>query len=203
MIKAIIFDLGGVYFTDGTKQAARKIAKKFGLDEDVVAKSLTAKSEAGRLYRRGEISYQDFWTAICKSLDVEGSADDLNKLWLDIYKPIEGTVEVIKRLNKSGAKVYYLSDNVPERANHLQSKYSFLENFTDGIFSHKVHLSKIDGDLIFQKAVELVGQKASDLVYIDDKTEYVEEAENLGMKGIVFISPSQLEKDLHALGIKF
>ena len=32
MIKSVIFDLGGVYFTDGTKIAIKKISEKYNLN---------------------------------------------------------------------------------------------------------------------------------------------------------------------------
>jgi hypothetical protein len=34
MIKTIIFDLGGVYFTDGMKRAVRKMRAKYDISED-------------------------------------------------------------------------------------------------------------------------------------------------------------------------
>lgn len=200
-VKAIIFDLGGVYFTDGSELAARKMAKRFGLDKDLVSQTLTAKSDAGRRYRRGEITFHKFWDHVKKQLGIESDNNELNTLWLETYKPIAGTVEIIKRLRSKGIRLYYLSDNVKERAVHLQNKHNFLEHFIDGIFSHKVRLSKIDGLAIFQKALDQTGDDSSEVVYVDDKKEYVDEASKLGMKGIHFRSPAQLKKDLGKLGI--
>lgn len=37
MIKSIIFDLGGVYFTDGTSKAVKKVSQKYNLNSQEVS----------------------------------------------------------------------------------------------------------------------------------------------------------------------
>ena len=59
MIKTIIFDLGGVYFTDGTSKAIKIISEKFGLNREIV--SDVFKGEIGTKYRKSEISHEEFW----------------------------------------------------------------------------------------------------------------------------------------------
>ena len=50
MIKTIIFDLGGVYFTDGTQRAIDIISKEYNLNKDEVANVF--KGEIGTKYRK-------------------------------------------------------------------------------------------------------------------------------------------------------
>jgi len=45
--------------------------------------------------------------------------------------------------------------------------------------------------------------QAEEAVYIDDVAAYAEAAQRLGMSGIVFRSPEQLQSDLRKLGIQF
>ena len=59
MIKTVIFDLGGVYFTDGTKEAIANISEEYGLGGAAVAGVF--KGEIGTAYRKGEISHEEFW----------------------------------------------------------------------------------------------------------------------------------------------
>jgi FMN phosphatase YigB (HAD superfamily) len=41
------------------------------------------------------------------------------------------------------------------------------------------------------------------IIYIDDKEEYVTPAKKLGMNGIVYKNPEQLGLDLKTLGVNF
>jgi hypothetical protein len=44
MRRAVIFDLGGVYFSDGTRQASDKIAAGYGIDRQAVAGFLNGEA---------------------------------------------------------------------------------------------------------------------------------------------------------------
>lgn len=61
MIRAVIFDLGGVYFTDGTDIAVERISKKYKIKKESAEKFLRTGSELGTLYRKGLISADEFW----------------------------------------------------------------------------------------------------------------------------------------------
>ena len=59
MIKTVIFDLGGVYFTDGTKRAVDVISERYGVSKDKVKEVFS--NNLGLEYRRGKITADDFW----------------------------------------------------------------------------------------------------------------------------------------------
>lgn len=201
MIKSIIFDLGGVYFTDGTKIAIGKISKKYDLKYKSVERILKTGSELSTLYRRGEITFNKFWDKVKNILKINADNNKLNKIWVESYALIQGTIKLIKKLRKKGIKLYYLSDNVKERVEYLQAKFNFLENFIDGIFSNEAHATKKDGTKVFKLILEKTRDKPKNVVYIDDKEEYVETAKRLGMNAICFKSPEQLGEELKNLGI--
>lgn len=200
MFKAVIFDLGGVYFTDGKKIAAKRIAEKFNLDPKKVADVMVVDLDHGKKYRRDEITAQEFWEAVKEILFIDAPADDLNKIWYEAYEPIVDTVAIVKKLKKKGVRLYYLSDSVKERVEYLEEKHKFLEDFDDGIFSHKVHLTKRDGPRIFRMALTETGLRGEDVVFVDDRRDHVETAKSLGMQAIYFKNPKQLEDDLEKLG---
>lgn len=203
MFKAVIFDLGGVYFTDGRKIAAEKIAKEFNLDPKKVADVMVTDLDHGKKYRRAEITADEFWEAVKEILFIDAPGEDLNRIWCEAYEPIAETVEIVKKLKKKGIKLYYLSDSVKERIDYLEDKHTFLENFDDGIFSHKVHLTKRDGPRIFRMALTETGFGGDDVVFVDDSRDYCETAKSLGMQVIHFKNPKQLEADLKKLGATF
>ncbi len=203
MVKAILLDLSGVYFTNGREIAAKKIADKFHLEVSHVADVMKGSSDIGKKYRRGEVTFDEFWDEVKKRLIIDTPNLELNKIWFESYEPIAETIEIVIKIKKKGVKLYYLSDSVKERVDFLDEKYKFKENFMGGILSHEVTLTKIDGPRLFRLAVEETRERSEDVVFVDCVRENVETAIGLGMQGILFKNPKQLEKDLKKLGLKF
>lgn len=203
MAKVVIFDLGGVYFTDGREIASKKIAKKFNLNPKLVADVMAVSSDFGKQYRRGDITYEEFWEAVKKILYIDAPAEELNRIWYESYEPVAEVVVIAKKLKKKGTKLFYLSDNAKDRVDYLQEKYNFLQEFDKGIFSHEAHVTKRDGPRIFRLALDETREDAENIVFVDDRREHVETAKSLGMQAIQFKNPKQLEADLKKLGVKF
>ncbi len=146
MRRTVIFDLGGVYFGDGTRIAIDAIAAKYKIGRHAVADILNG--ESGKEYRIGKISAGQFWQQAITQWNIQASSEALSRLWCSSYQADEGTVRLVDRLKNAGHELLYLSDNTRERVAYLDARYSFLQKFDDGIFSHLVKLKKPDpGDL--------------------------------------------------------
>jgi HAD superfamily hydrolase (TIGR01509 family) len=198
MKSTVIFDLGGVYFSDGTRLAIDKIAAGYGVNRQTVAEFLNGEAGAG--YRVGRITVDQFWQQAIALWNIRASAEALAATWCESYQPNLATVRVVKQLKAADHQLLYLSDNTQERVAYLEEKYGFLAHFDDGVFSHRVRLKKPDPriyDLVLAKSLN----PAAACVYIDDKLEYLEPAKQLGMQVIAFKSALQLEADLKVLGL--
>ncbi len=198
-IKTVIFDLGGVYFTDGAKAFSKNMEKLYGVPLDKVLAVISG--EAGNDYRTGRLSPEQFWALAKKAWDLSIDEKTLSSLWIDQYTPIDGTVDIVDSLRTS-YELLFLSDNAPDRVAALEEKYHFQGKFKDGVFSHLVGTRKPDPK-IYETALALSSSPAEQCVYIDDKASNVLPAEAFGMKGITFTSPEQLRTDLETLGLKF
>lgn len=196
MIKAIILDLGGVYFSDGTKIASQTLSKKFNLEIELISNTIGAKSKLGNSYRKGEITLDEFWNDVKKELNIQGNNNKLNHIFLESYSPNERLILKIKELKQKGIKIYYLSDNTKERSEYLQKKFNYQENFIDGVYSFKVKHTKKEGSEIFKIAINKIGEKPENLIYVDDKEDYLIPAKKLGMNVICFKNNEQFEKKL-------
>jgi len=198
-IKTVIFDLGGVYFTDGTKRAIDIISQRWNLDQSKVADVF--KGKIGTAYRESQISHDEFWRQAKETLGIDAPMEELAEIWLNGYVPIEGTVEIIKELKEKGYEILYLSDNVQERIDYIEEKYHFLQYFKSGVFSHIAGVRK-PNPKIYQLALEESSNPAEDCVYIDDKPNLLEEADKLGMATIAFVNAVETRKKLIELGVK-
>jgi len=198
-IKTVIFDLGGVYFTDGTKRAIDIISQRWNLDQSKVADVF--KGKIGTAYRESQISHDEFWRQAKETLGIDAPMEELAEIWLNGYVPIEGTVEIIKELKEKGYEILYLSDNVQERIDYIEEKYHFLQYFKSGVFSHIAGVRK-PNPKIYQLALEESSNPAENCVYIDDKPNLLEEADKLGMATIAFVNAVETRKKLIELGVK-
>lgn len=194
MIKTIIFDLGGVYFTDGTSKAVKKVSQKYNLSSQEVSDFFGTKNKIGRLYRQGRLTSQQFWETFQKHFKIKVNKNDIIKQWILSYKPLRGNIELLKKLRKKGLKIYFLSDNVKERSQILQRKYNFLKDFDSGVFSHDAGITKKDGYGIFKLVLRKTGNVSDNVVFIDDKEDYFKTARELGMNAVHYKNVKQLEK---------
>ncbi len=198
MKSTVIFDLGGVYFSDGTRRAIDKIAAGYGINRQAVAEFLNG--EAGTSYRTGRITVDQFWQQATALWNIQALPEMLSTIWCESYQPNRGTVRLVKQLRAADHQLLYLSDNTQERVAFLEDKYGFLKNFDDGIFSHRARLRKPD-PRIYERVLEKALNSAAACVYIDDKPEYLKPAKQLGMQVIAFKSASQLEAGLKDLAL--
>lgn len=198
MIKAVIFDLGGVVFTSGTKKFSEHLAKKYEVDIEK-AKAILDKSDIGNAYRTGKISRDEFWDAVKKELQLEEHTDILEQKWIDVYVVIEETKEIVQLLAKQ-YKVYFLSDNVKERVEAIDKKYNFKSWFHGGISSHEVGIRKPHPD-IYTIALEQTGFLPEEVLFVDDKENNLTPAKDLGIQILLFETPEKLSHDLQQLGL--
>jgi len=199
MIKAFLFDLGGVLFTNGTKKFISYISSQYSLNEDNVKEIIDGNICSQ--YRETKISRDEFWKHVKEKLNLKESSDELEKEWINRYELISETKEIISKL-ATNYKVYYLSDNVKERVDKLDERFHFISLFTDGIFSHKVGVRKPDPK-IYQYALEKTKTLPQETVFIDDKPKMLEPAKKLGMITILFTTPNKLKEDLIHLRLYF
>jgi FMN phosphatase YigB (HAD superfamily) len=195
-LRTVIFDLGGVYFGDGTRIAIDTISADYQIGRDAVEAILNG--EPGEQYRIGKISAEQFWQRAKSFWNIEVLSEKLSRIWCSSYQPNEGVVRLVERLKNVGYELLYLSDNTRERVSYLDERYSFLQKFDGGIFSYVVKRKKPD-PIIYQLVLNRASHPASACVYIDDKPEYLGPAKSLGMQVIAFKSASQLETRLKEL----
>jgi len=192
--EAIIFDLGGVYFTDGTKNAIENLSSLYGVNKRSAYDVFYGAP--GIEYRNGIINRKEFYEVIRIACNLPNISDNvIDEIWLNGYKPIRGTIDIINKLKRGGYKVFFLSGNAADRAEYLESKYRFTNQFNGGLFSYNVKISKLNISL-YRMMLEKLGNEPSKCIYIDDKVEYLSLAKQLGIYTICFTTPESLEARL-------
>lgn len=197
MITTILFDLGGVLFTNGTKIFIHQLSTAYGIPEEKVKDVLDG--DIGSQYREAKITRDEFWRQVRESLHIKEETSVLEKQWIDGYELITGTKQIIEELSKK-YKIFYLSDNVKERVNALDKKFDFKKLFQGGIFSHEVGVRKPDPK-IYEYALSVSRSLPNETIFIDDKQKMLDPAAKMGMKTILFTSPEKLRENLMNLNL--
>ncbi len=196
MIKAILFDLHGVLFTNSTKDFIEKLSKESGLSKDKIV--AVFDKGVGIDYREGRVSREQFWDHVAQGLNLT-DMEKLEDQWISEYRLIEGTKEIILELMRK-YRIFYLSDNIEERIKRLNDKHGFLAWFEGGLSSHEVGVRK-PHPRMYEQAIEKIDLLPQEILFVDDKDINLPPAQKLGMATVLFTSPQDLKVSLTKLNI--
>lgn len=192
MIKAVIFDIGGVLVNKSP--VLREILDEFGLKEGEIYDYYL---ETLRKLEVGEIDEPTFWQLFTKKFNITKSVPNpspLIKRYKEEIKINEGTLEIKSHLKRKGFKLAALSNTIPPHADYLKTLGVF-ENFDVVILSNEVGLLKPDPK-IYELILQRLDVNPEETIFIDDDPNYIKGAEKVGIKGLVFLDARQLKKDL-------
>ena len=200
-IYAIIFDLGGVCFSDGTKKFASNISIQYNIPLCQISDLLNRK--IGLLYRSGKISKEKFWTLFRESLNINNyELINFSEQWNRLYTPNHEMIDLLKILNKNHYNLYYLSNNVEDRVIYLKQHYTFFDLFQGGIFSYEIGCRK-PNIIMYKRIIDMINIKPQKCLYVDDKIEFLKPANSLGMNTIHFTDIEKLCEEFERYGINY
>jgi 2-haloacid dehalogenase len=118
-----------------------------------------------------------------------------------ITGPIDGTVKILYRLRDAGYELVGLTNWSAEKFLLTRPKHEFFKVFDHIVVSGEVGLVKPD-PAIFELALQRVGRRPEQCLFIDDSAANVAAAAALGFHTIQFHSPAELERELADKGIR-
>ncbi len=200
-IRAIIFDIGRVLIRVDISRATSGLASGLSLTPEEVWSAIE-KDPRWPDWQEGRISPRDWHLHVTKRLGASLAFEQFTEVWnrsLD-PNPIQSE-SFLEELSKK-YRLALLSNTDSIHMTEEEARFPFFRFFPIRIYSFRVGASKPD-PVIYREALKACKVRAEEAVYIDDITAYAEAAQRLGMTGIVFRSPQQLQSDLRALGIEF
>lgn len=186
MIKAVIFDYGGILGQKQDSHYVEEICRLTGLQREEFETNYRLERPA---YDGGEIDGRQYWSSLLQRMGVEPEEQLLEKLIHCDYKSwtrdrIE-TIDLARRLKKSGYKVAILSNMPFDIGGYIKADKEWLELFSPVLFSSEIKMSKPNED-IYLHCLEKLGVEACEALFIDDTYENIEAAERLGIRGYWF-----------------
>jgi 2-haloacid dehalogenase len=197
---AFIFDLGGVLIDWNPRYLFRKV---FDGDEERVDWFLSEVCpQSWNVQMDGGYPFQQAIEDRCQLYPE--LADVLHTYWdrwdETISGDIPGTVKILAELREVGYPLYVLSNWSAETFARVRQHFPFLEWFDDLVISGQIGLTKPNKD-IFDYLLDKVGLPAGQCLFIDDRSENTEAAQQFGFQTVLFTSPEEFRSGLMAKGI--
>lgn len=196
MIKAIIFDIGGVLYKGKMEDFYHKLQSLLSLENNSFA-SLFEKNIDDLLL--GGKSFFDLIDEININISKEEFKNKAKQAWLDTFVINNEVVKLIGRL-KTNFKVCCLS-NATDFDVIMDKKTGLDKLFNPYINSCKIKSKKPD-EKIFRITLNELNCKANECIYIDDRKKYLETPQMMGFKVLQFENINKLKEELVFLGIR-
>jgi HAD superfamily hydrolase (TIGR01509 family) len=200
-LRAVIFDIGRVLVRVDVARAMSGLANGINMAPDEIWSSLE-KDPRWPDWQEGRMTPRDWHLHVAKRLGGSLTFEQFTEVW---NRALDPKLIQDDRFLGSLSKRYrlaLLSNTDPIHVAYLERSYNFMRYFPNRVYSCSVGASK-PNPLIYREALRACKVNAEEAVYIDDVPAYAEAARRLGMTGIVFQSPEQLQSDLKNAGVEF
>lgn len=196
MIKAIIFDMGGVVLKVREEEIRKRFCELLGVEERAF-KELFDKHLNELMI--GKMPVSEFSRLVEKQFGVR----EVEEKWEQSYRGVLFIREEVMEIAKGLKKRYVVGviSNVLDMIVRMNREDGLYKPFEPVILSCEVGLRK-PGKGIFELALKKLGLKAEECVFMDDREENLEEPKEMGFHVIHFKDARQLEKELERLGVE-
>ncbi len=194
MIKAIIFDLGGVILRTLDQRPRRALADRLGTNLYQLYNQVFS-SESARQATLGQISTAQHLEAIGKHFGKDGQ--ELEKLIRDFWEGdrLDDSLLGFLKSTRPQYKTALLSNAWDNLRGMLEDEWKIADVFDELIISAEVGLAKPD-HRIYTLTLDRLGVAPEQAVFVDDFIENVDAARWIGMHSVHFRSVPQALADL-------
>lgn len=199
MIKAIIFDVGGVLLRTFDQSPRQRWEERLGMKPGD-AEMLVFNSEQGRMAQRGEVAEETHWQWVGERLKL--SAAELAEFRRDFWagdRLDSQLVQMIRQL-RPHYQTGIISNAFEGLRRILHTKYPIADAFDNIVVSAEEGVMKPDAG-IFALSLTRLGRAPHEAVFIDDMPANVAGARAAGLFAIHFTPETDLRAELTRLGV--
>lgn len=197
LVKAVVFDMGGVFVQTKDKNPRTRLAKRFGLSYEALSQ-LVFQSESAQLATVGVIDECVHWDFIAKHFDLND--DEIIKFWEDFWGGDQLDQELFEytKTLKADYALGLLSNAWDGARDLLTRRFGFLDIFDVSVFSAEVRMAKPDPQF-YQWMLDELQVGAGETVFVDDFIENIQAAQKLGFLTVHFTQTAQAIEEIKAI----
>jgi len=155
-------------------------------------------------YDRGDLTGLDFWQKFLRDaqLNLEpGAVEQLNDLDARMWTTENpATLAWQQQLKQRGFLTAILSNIGDAVLASVEREFDWIRRFDVLVWSYQMHMAKPD-PAIYRRALEELGVRPEEALFLDDKKANIEAARALGIKALQFSTVERLRADLIANGL--
>jgi putative hydrolase of the HAD superfamily len=198
-ITTVFWDIGGVLLHNGWDRAKRhRAADLFGLDFQEMDERHHLTFDT---YESGKITLDEYLDRLVFYEERPFSRDEFKAFMIKTeYYP--AMISLARRIKtKYGLRMAALSNEGRELTTHRIREHRLSEFIDFFMISSFVHIRKPDED-IYRMALDVAQVLPRNVVYIDDRSLFVEVAQKIGLLGIHHMSHESTVNALEAIGFR-
>jgi HAD superfamily hydrolase (TIGR01509 family) len=185
--RCIVFDFGNVIALFDHMIACRRLASlsRQALDpQDVYERIFNTTLEED--YDCGRLSTAAFVERLRRDLQLEASYETIAGAWCDIFTPNPAIEEVIVREKRRGTRLVLASNTNELHFEWFSRQFEpVLRLFDEQVLSFRVGARK-PAVQFFEACIGAAGRTADQIIYLDDRPDYVTAASALGVQAFVY-----------------
>lgn len=199
MIRALIFDVGGVLVRTEDRSRRAALERALGLAPGQ-ADEIVFNSAMGQAAQRGEVTSAALWAWVEEELqlDAAGLAHFRQEFWGG-DRVNDALVALIRSL-RPGYQTAIISNFMDDLRRSLHEEYPIADAFDLIVISAEEKVMKPD-PRIFLRAAEQLGRRPEECVFVDDFAHNVEGARAVGMQAIHYTPQTNIREELVLLGV--
>lgn len=198
-ITTLFLDIGGVLLTNGWDRAARKLAiQTYGLDavETEERHHLTFDT-----YEEGKLTLDEYLSRVVFYEDRSFTRQQFREFMFAQSAPYPEMLNMVTQLKAKYKLKIAIVNNEGRELNEHRIQHFNISSFVDFyISSCFVHFRKPDAD-IYKIALDIAQVKPGEVVYLEDRSMFVDVANGLGINGICHTDYESTLKKLEAFGL--
>lgn len=157
-------------------------------------------SALDRAHFRGEIKADELLEILSEKVGLTMTVDQLAEAYENSVYPNEEIFELVKELEKNYNLQLY-SDTPKILYDRVMKKMPVIDYFREVTLSFEVGELK-DSPRGYEEVISKSNHSPEEIIFIDDREEFVEQAKELGINGIQFTDIDNLIEELNKLGVK-
>ena len=201
-IEAVIFDYGKVLSNSEDPEAQRKLIALTGLERPDFDRHYWAHRHA---YDLGHLNGRTYWEKIAKEAGLSFTPEHIDDLvetdvvmWTSLNEEMLAWVIALQQAN---IKTAILSNMGPDILAYMRQEFGWLAHFHHHTWSCELGICKPD-PAIYLHTCEKLKVEPRKALFIDDRSENIIAAAEVGLNTVLFENIEQLRAELQTRGLQ-